>query len=504
MKVLSPEDIYEIEKKTIEIQNISSLDLMNIAAKKCFEWIINNLDYKGKHFFIFCGIGNNGGDGLVISKLLLNKTDNIKVFIVNFSSDWKKDFITNYQQLKALNIDIEIINNINEFPKIEDNAIILDCILGAGINRPTKGIIKDVITNINKSDNLKISIDFPSGLMHNKILKSEESAIFSDTTLTFECPKINFFLSENEKVIGKWYVLDIGLDKESIKKVNSRTHYITLNMIKDIYEKRTKYSSKFNYGHSLLIGGSYGKIGAICLASKSAIKSGSGLVTCFAPKCAYEILQTYIPEVMVKTDEDYSFIENISISKSNHYNCIGIGTGMGNNDKTYKSLERFLSENENKLVIDADAINIISNNRHLISMIPKNSVITPHNKEFERLVGKWSNDLEKIKLAEEFSLNYEINLVIKGAHTCITTSNGETYFNSTGNQGMATAGSGDVLTGIITSLISQNYSPSKACIIGVFIHGLSADIAVENNCSFESLSAEDIISNIGFAFKKIY
>lgn len=249
-------------------------------------------------------------------------------------------------------------------------------------------------------------------------------------------------------------------------------------------------------GHTLIIGGSYGKIGAVCLSSKSALKTGCGLVTAFVPKCGYEILQIAIPEVMVLTDVKKKCISNINFDFKP--NAIGIGPGIGQNEATQKAFLKFLKSNKIPLVIDADALNILSNNKAWFLLLPSGSILTPHPKELERLIGEWDSEEEKFEKTISFSLQYKVIIVMKGAPTHII--DGETiYKNTTGNQALATAGSGDVLTGIISSLLAQSYDAIEAAVLGVYLHGLTADIAVPKT-GFQSFIASDIINHIGEAF----
>ena len=253
---------------------------------------------------------------------------------------------------------------------------------------------------------------------------------------------------------------------------------------------------KGTQGHALFIGGSYGKMGAICLSAKAAIKTGCGLVTTFIPKCGYEIMQISIPEVMVVTDKKKKYISKIDYKSIPQ--AIGIGPGMGQESTTQKALEVFLKINKVPLVVDADALNISALNKNWLSLLPEKTIITPHLKEFERLVGKWNSDEEKIQKAIDFSGQYNLIIVLKGAPTLII-DHLNIYENSTGNAALATAGSGDVLTGMITSLLAQSYEPHDAAIIGVYIHGLTADIALPKT-GIQSFIASDIIANIGNAF----
>ena len=272
--------------------------------------------------------------------------------------------------------------------------------------------------------------------------------------------------------------------------------YIDQKEILKRFKQPDKHTHKGIQGHALIIGGSYGKIGAVSLSSKAGLKTGCGLVTVFIPKCGYDILQISIPEVMVLTDSQDEVISNITFDITPQ--AIGIGPGLGQAIETQNALHQFLKTNNTPLVIDADALNILSQNKEWFSLVPPKTVITPHPKELERLIGKLDSEEEKRSKAISFSKQYQLIIVMKGAPTQII--DGETvYENTTGNAALATAGTGDVLTGMIASLLAQAYEPISAAILGVYLHGLTADIALSET-SYQSFIASDVIANIGKAF----
>lgn len=271
---------------------------------------------------------------------------------------------------------------------------------------------------------------------------------------------------------------------------------IDLKKILAIYKPMDEKAHKGTQGHALIIGGSYGKMGSIVLSSKACLKSGCGLVTAFLPKCGYVILQTSLPEAMVLTDDDEKFISKIEFEIEP--NAIAIGMGMGQELLTQKAFHSFLKNNSKRLLIDADGINILSKNKHLLDLLPEKTILTPHKKELERLIGTWKNEAEKLKLVAEIAIKYNLVFVLKGAPTQIFDGK-KLYKNTTGNPALATAGSGDSLSGIITSFLAQGYEPLKASILGVYIHGLTADIAVSST-GYESFIASDISENLGKAF----
>jgi hydroxyethylthiazole kinase-like uncharacterized protein yjeF len=488
MKILTSNQIYQADKATVKNKSISSADLMEHAATKCADWISEHFPEKDRIIHIFCGTGNNGGDGLVIARKLVRNHYQVKTYVVNFNEKRSDDFSLNFNRLLEMN---HVINDLNEgfsFPEIDTKDLIIDAIFGIGLTRAPEGFVKEIIQKINGVKAKIISIDFPSGLFAESAVTDKESVIKAFYTLTFQQPKLAFLLPDNEIFSENFQVLDIGLDKNFITSLSTNYFTIDQDFVQNIYRPRKKFSHKGSFGHSLVIGGSYGKIGAMVLASKAALKAGSGLVTAYIPKCGYEILQTSNPEIMVEVEEeDHLQYFNFKVNPT----VIGIGMGLGMKSKTQQGLEFFLKENKKKLVIDADALNILSKNREYLNYLPGHSVLTPHPKEFERLVGRWKNDFEKLEKLLQFSLKYDSIVILKGAYTAITFQH-KIYFNTSGNPALATAGSGDVLAGIITGLIAQNYTPLEASILGVYLHGKTADLALPD-LGHESFIATSIL-----------
>ncbi len=495
MKILSAKQLYKADQITVEKGKITSLDLMERVATACFQWIHNRLQGDSVTIQVFCGTGNNGGDGLVIARHLKQHGYNVNTHVINCSNKRSEAFLDNYERLKEIGIWPEMITCSSEFPKISENDMIIDAIFGLGLSRSPESVLKETIQYINASNAYVLSIDFPSGLFADKPIIDVESVIKAYHILTFQTPKLAFLLPDNQEYITSWDVIDIGLDSEYLDSVETDFQLINKNDVLPIYKFRERFSHKGDYGHSLIIGGSFGKIGAVTLTSRAALTIGSGLVTAYVPKCAYQILQTSIPEAMVEVDAENE-LEYFN-SKINP-TATGIGIGMGTSTKTEEGFKKFLQENKLPLVIDADAINLLSKNKSLLKLVPENSVLTPHPKEFERLVGKWKDDYEKLDKLLKLSKKHKLIIVLKGAYTAIV-HQGKIHFNTTGNPALATAGSGDVLTGIITGLIAQQYTSFEAVILGVYLHGKTADLAMKTKV-FETFTASDSIDFLSDAF----
>ncbi len=501
MKIFSKEQIYEGDRITTERQGISSTDLMERAATQIFNWM--NLRMQGAQvpIHVFCGIGNNGGDGLVLARHLITHGYHVKTYIVNYSTKRSKDFLINYDRIKNVSKDWPVLlGDAESFPEIDPNDIIVDAIFGIGLNRPVDDWVKSLFKHLRETKAFTLSVDIPSGLRTDQIPESEDDVVWAGYTLSFASPKLVFFLPETAKYTVQWEVLDIGLDPEFIQSTVTAVDLIGKHEVLPLYKPRQKFSHKGEFGHSLIIGGSYGKIGAVTLASKAVLASGAGLVTAYVPECGYIALQSAFPEAMVITDDDDDKITQINFDIEP--TVIGFGVGAGTDPKTIKAFEAFLKTNKTPLVIDADGINILAKQQSLIKLLPEYTVLTPHPKELERLIGAWKDDFDKLEKVKAFANDYKLVVVIKGANT-ITVCDNKLYVNTTGNPGLSTAGTGDVLTGVITGLMSQGYDPLSASVFGVYLHGRSADIIVEDY-GYQSLIASHVIEGIADAYLDLF
>ena len=479
---------------------------MERAASGCTDWIASRFDTSFS-FAVFCGLGNNGGDGLAIARLLSDKNYKVEVYIVRYSEKCSDDFLINEKRIKLnKNIIVHTIlpsgwkTQIDSLKSISEHSkqIFIDALFGTGLNKSPEGLPAQIIQWINNSKIPVISIDIPSGLFcDSSSIEQHESVVKAKFTLTFEMPKLAFMFPENASKSGEWHIIQIGLDKKYIEQTETKNYFIDTSMAKSVLKKRLKFSHKGTFGHALLIAGSKSKMGAAVLAAEASLRSGAGLVTAHVPQCGIETMNSAVPESM--TDPDDSEFLFAGIKEIEKYNAVGIGPGMGTERETQNALKLLIQNSVNPLVLDADALNILSENKTWLSFLPGNSILTPHVREFERLGGKSSHDFERHQMQIDFAVKHGVFVVLKGAHTCIVSPDGTSYFNSTGNPGMATAGSGDVLTGILTGLLAQHYSPKDACMLGVFLHGLAGDFAAEK-FSQEAMIASDIISCMGDAF----
>lgn len=510
MKILSAKKIQEADAYTIKHESIKSIDLMERAAGKCFDWLYDaapNLfpasitEEKDWVFYVVCGVGNNGGDGMVIARLLQRNGYNVEVLTVHVSDNPSKDFTASFEKLGKGKKSVVDIRTPKDIPNLPNDAIIIDALFGTGLSRPSEGIGKDVIQRINQSLSTVVSIDLPSGLFDSDNSNNDiDGIVKSDFILTFQVPKLAFYLRETESVVGKVEILDIGLSSDFLESIEAPYNYLSQGEAAAMRKSRNSYSHKGTYGHALIIAGASGKWGAAVLASRACLKSGAGLVSVHIGANGADLLHNAMPELMVETDDSatcFSKLPDISA-----YNVIGIGPGIGKADETVRAFKLLIQEAKVPLVLDADALNILADNPTWMAFLPKGSILTPHPGEFKRLAGEKLTHFDSIEKQRELSQKHGIYIILKGAHSSLSFPDGRVLINSTGNPGMASGGMGDTLTGIVAGLLASGYNSLEAAALAMFVHGRAGDLALETE-SVESLVASDLIDNIGKAFDSL-
>lgn len=485
-KIITAQQTREADAFTIEHEPVTSLDLMERASLSFADELLKD-GLSDKKIAVVCGTGNNGGDGFAVARILQSKDIQVHPFLIQFKDTLSKDCLTNFNRLE----DVTIVKPHDTIPDFATFDVIIDALLGSGLKRVTEGFLARVIDAVNRSGKTVYAIDIPSGLFCDTL--TEASAIIkSDITVSFQRPKKAFFFPENDVYIRQWKVVNIGLNEAFIQQ-QMTADYILDEKIAAIIRPRRRYSHKGTYGHALILAGAYGKMGAAVLASKACLRSGAGLLTTYIPKCGYAILQTGVPEAMCITAPGEKYISSLPDIEA--YQAIGIGPGLGTHTDTVAALSNLLEKSTVPLVLDADALNIISDSRELIKKIPKHSVVTPHIKEFDRLAGTSQTSLERFKKQRLFSKQNKCIVVLKDAHTSVADIDGNLFFNTSGNPGMATAGSGDVLTGVITGLLAQGYTSLEAALLGVYFHGVAGNSAAKKQGQ-SGLMASDIINDL--------
>ncbi len=499
MEILSAGQIRAWDQYTIEQEPISSVDLMERAAAACLCWLDHN-GYLGESFSIYCGKGNNGGDGLALARMLAAQSCPVIVHILEFGHRGTDDFQVNLARLHQTAVEIRFVQGPEHLHPIPPGDVLIDAVLGSGLNRKLDGMTAQLVEHMNKSGNQIIAIDIPTGLFTDSSSRGN-TVIHASQTLGFQCYKMAFLVPENESLVGQVHILDIGLDPGYLRQVVSELEWIDRELIGSIFRPRKSFAHKGTFGHALLVTGSYGKMGAAVLSARSCLRAGAGLLTCHVPICGYSIMQTTLPEAMILTDTEEK-INTAVEGKLDSYSVIGVGPGIGQAAATRKMLKDLLQQYRKPMVLDADALNILSADAALFSLLSPDSILTPHPKEFERLFGPSADDFARLQTAREQAKKHQCVIVLKGHYTFIAMPGGKGYFNSTGNAGMAKGGSGDVLTGILTGLLSQSYASGEAALLGVYLHGLAGDLAAAAS-SQESMLPSDLTEHLGKAFRLI-
>lgn len=490
MKLFLTSQIRALDRLTIENEPITSVNLMERAAIGLYSELVSR--YETSSFYILAGFGNNGGDGLALARLLVESGRTAKVLLFDnrkLSADCainKRRFQQSFSYL------LSVCTTHFTPPQITSETIIVDALFGSGISRPIVGVIKKAVDWINSLSNDVISIDTPSGLPGEKIATNADTVVCAKTTLTLQFPKIALLFAENEPFVGEWSVVDIGLDREAIAQMHTPYFLLDHSVAHRLHRNKLRFSHKGNNGTVFLYAGSYGMAGAAILSARAALRSGAGLVRINSVAENRTILQTAVPEA--------TWCHMASLPTNNE--VLALGSGIGVSEGTQRRLKQLLEACKTPCVLDADALNVISQSPKLFELIPKNSILTPHPKEFERLFGKSANSATMLKVLREKAQQYGLFIVLKGANSRIATPNGEIYFNTTGNPGMASGGMGDVLTGIVVALLAQGYPPLSATLLSVYLHGLSADISLKKQ-SYESLLASDVVESLGSAFIRV-
>ncbi len=502
MKIFTGAQIHELDDYTIEHEPIASVDLMERAAKAIARAISEQWSTLTP-IVVFAGPGNNGGDALAVARLLATANYSVSVYLFNISGHLSADCAVNRQRLKECKQIQTFTEVTQEFdpPQLDEQTLVIDGLFGSGLNKPLAGGFASLVKYINASPSRVVSIDLPSGLMsEDNTYNVRANIIKADLTLTLQQQKLAFFFPENQEFIGKLRILDIRLSQEGIRKIDAQYNLIEETEIRPLLLGRDRYAHKGNMGNALIIAGSYGMAGAAVLATKACLRSGAGKVTVHTPRRNNMILQISVPEAVVQVDqEDTIFSQAVD---TEDYNALGIGPGLGQNETTAIALIAQLRRATCPVVVDADALNMLANHRAWMMQLPKEIIFTPHPKEFDRMEGNAADSYERLTKARELAERLQGYVILKGHYSALCCPDGHVMFNNTGNAGMATAGSGDVLTGIITALLARGYKQREACMVGMYLHGLAGDIAARH-VGMESLIASDLIQYLPEAFKRL-
>jgi len=502
MKIFTSNQIRELDKYTIENEPITSLDLMERASRTLTR-AITCLWSATTPVVVFAGPGNNGGDALAVARMLAEQDYLVSVYLFNISDSLSVDCAANKRRLQDCRRVKEFIEVTQEFdpPVLDSSMLVIDGLFGSGLNKPLAGGFASLVKYINSSSAQVASIDVPSGLMtENNNYNVRANIIRATTTLTLQQPKLSFLFAENYPFVGQLRILDIRLSQDGMDKIETPYAIIEESLVRSLLKKRNPFAHKGQMGNALIVAGSYCMAGAAVLATKACLRAGVGKVTIDTPHCNISILQLSVPEAIVRTGtEETIFADPLD---TDEYDALGIGPGLGQSEQTAIALISQLRAAQCPTVVDADAINILAKHRAWMQQLPKGIILTPHPKEFDRLEGHSADSFERLSKARNLAARIKGYVILKGHYTAVCMPDGRTLFNATGNAGMATAGSGDVLTGIITGLLAQGYKPQEACFLGVYLHGMAGDLAA-SELGEESLIASDIIAFLPKVLKRL-
>ncbi|MDY4654358.1 MAG: NAD(P)H-hydrate dehydratase [Prevotella sp.] len=502
MKIFSSTQIHELDKYTIDHEPIKSIDLMERAASRIVAEI-RHLCTAYNTIVVFAGPGNNGGDALAVARILASEGLKVKAWLFNTTGRLSADCKTNRDRLTSMKELDSFTMVIDEFdpPTLDASTLVIDGLFGVGLNKPLTGGYASLVKYINASPSKVVSIDMPSGLMSESNEYNVRSNIIrADVTVTIQQPKLSFLFAENQQFIGELKVVDINISKEGMAQVDAHVTILEEDDVRCRMRQRDDFAHKGTMGHALIIAGSRGMAGAAMLATKACLRSGVGKVTVHTPAANIIPLQIGVPEAILDIDPDNCFFtEAVSTDR---FQAMGIGPGLGNNENSAITMIGQLRRAQCPIVIDADAINILATHKAWMQQLPAGCILTPHIGEFERLEGASSDSYDRLSKAIILADRQQAYIVLKGHNTAIVTPGGRIMFCPTGNSGMATAGSGDVLTGVITALLARGYAQADACLVGTYLHGLAGDIAAKK-FGKESLMASDIIDALPEAFMRV-
>lgn len=507
MKILSGQEIKNIERETIEAQGITSVELVERVGRAVADEI-KALRMPGSPVLVFAGWGNNGADALETARLLAQDGYQPVVYLFNIGGARLSTECALFRDrlLDCPGVTLYEITGAEPFQWPEPTAasLIVDGLFGSGLDRPLPRSFQMLVRNINESGATVVSIDVPSGLFGDWNGNApREDMIHATLTLAIEFPRMSFMLADNASVVGDWKVIRVGYDAASVKRAPFTFMLVDGALCSRFLVPRAKFAGKADFGHTLLFAGSRGMMGAAVLAARGALRSGAGKVTVHGPASGNPVVQIAVPAAMYVDDPGAMFITEMKYGQG--FDAVAVGPGIGRNTETAAALERLVkgaSAAGQRLVLDADALNIIADNPRILSYLTPLSVLTPHAGEFDRIFGKSDNAEERLKKAIRASEDYNVIIVLKGRYTAVVRPDGKIMFNGSGSPALATPGSGDVLTGVIAGLMGQGLASEIAAFVGPYVHGLAGEMAAARHGEY-GVTAEDIANHIGAAINEI-
>lgn len=501
--IIGPAAVREADAWTLAHEPITSWALMERAAKACVQKVLPRLRAAGSPpVMVVAGMGNSGGDGLAMARLLAHEGLDVMALRIRHRTEPSDDNARNAELLVDAGLRLIDIETVHQLPELPRRMWIIDALIGSGLSAPLTGLASEAVGAMNRSGCNIISIDMPSGLFPESNQGNDMAGVVrARLTLTLELPKLSFMLPESGEAAGEWEVVPIGLNRAFINRQETSYHLVERIDAERLLPARPRFGHKGSFGHALVIGGCEGRMGAAVLATRACLRSGSGLVTAHVPRVGLDVLQSNEPQAMCSVDPGHTHITRLPNLTS--YDAVGVGPGLGKHSDTAAVVTALLLERAPRLVLDADALNLLAVNVDLLNHLPEGAILTPHPKEFERLAGRTFNTgYERLQEARACAARWRCIIVLKGAWTAICSSDGRVHFNPTGNPGMAKGGSGDALTGLLTGLLAQGLQPFDACLLGTYIHGLAGDAAA-SRLGADGMTAMDIIDAIPQAWMSL-
>lgn len=503
MKIFTNDNIKAIERMSHESLKINEAEV----ARRMGEGSAGEIALRwrsSKHTVIFAGPGTNGAYALATARALMQQGFNPVIYLFNING---KKLTTTCRAMRDELMDDfpeatlrEVVREFN-VPELNGTTLVIDGLFGSGLRAPLEGGFQSLVRYINESQATVVSLDVPSGMFPDWNPHAiARNIVHASLTLSVQFPHLAFFFSENAELVGEWRTIDVGMSREAVAATPTPYHLVEMPEVSHLLKPRKEFSSKADYGNAIIFAGSQGMMGASIFAALGALRAGVGKLTMHVPQCGVDVMQTRVPEAMCLADASRAMLTDMTQVRP--FNACGVGPGIGTSNATIAALEKLLKSSEHPMVIDADALNCIAESPNLLNFVPKLSVLTPHAGEFDRLFGQHTGDEARVHKALEMSRHYNILIVLKGRYTALIRPDGKVYFNSSGTPALATPGSGDVLTGVITGLMAQGYKPEVSALLGVFVHGRAGELAADVQGLYGVL-ASDVANAVGMAIKEI-
>lgn len=503
--ILGNAQFRDLEKHLLQEGTVTELELMERAGQACSSRILGweAAGLLGVHptYLVLAGMGNNGGDGLVIARALHQAGRNVRVLVVEHRPLATPANDRMLGLALEANVPMARIRSIGEWVQPFDDEVVVDCILGSGLDRPLDGLVLELVGRINVHPGKVIAIDLPTGIVERIGEGGYGLHVKATHTITFEVPRPWLFFPETGEAAGRWELVPIGMGQGPLQGAGRFADLVSTEDVRSRLRGRPRFAHKGTYGHALLLAGGTGYVGAAVLATRGCARSGAGLITLHAPAAVVAAVNATVPDAMTSTDPGGGHL--VQLPRLDNPTAIGMGPGIGLQEATATVLSALFATWKGPLVLDADALHLLAQRSELLARLPPGAVLTPHPKEMDRLLGTAPIDgMDRALRTKSFAIEHQCFVVLKAAHTLIVTPEGGVFFNTTGNSGMAKGGAGDVLTGLLTGLLAQGYPALDACLLATYLHGSAGDRAAAD-LGPDAMRASDLVEQLPAAWKAL-